>query len=239
MPCEAIILDTCNGSIPHTRRWKCHQNPPNICDKCERLAHLVAEKQRKAHELQVKRDADKLAHERAMAALDEEIAAHAQALQDARISEEREEALEQKKEDLRSLNTRASGFISQVMGVFASNPWTAQSSDQSASDSTPSQQPVERTSPISLSGRPQFAASTSMSNSASASVADWERQKNVDGANSVAMDSIMDMVGLEDVKAQALRIKAKIEVVQRQGTDLKEERLNTVFLGNPGTGICA
>lgn len=44
------------------------------------------------------------------------------------------------------------------------------------------------------------------------------------------------MIGLEDVKAQVLRIKAKVETSIRQGTDLKKERLGLVLLGNPGTG---
>jgi hypothetical protein len=43
--------------------------------------------------------------------------------------------------------------------------------------------------------------------------------------------------GLEDVKAQVLRIKAKIETSIRQGTDLRKERLRLVLMGNPGTGI--
>jgi replication-associated recombination protein RarA len=46
----------------------------------------------------------------------------------------------------------------------------------------------------------------------------------------------MDMTGLEAVKAQVLKIKAKIDVTKRQNTSLKDERFNVVLLGNPGTG---
>lgn len=46
----------------------------------------------------------------------------------------------------------------------------------------------------------------------------------------------MEMIGLEDVKAQVLKIKAKVETSIRQGNDLKNERLGLVLLGNPGTG---
>jgi hypothetical protein len=44
------------------------------------------------------------------------------------------------------------------------------------------------------------------------------------------------MIGLENVKSQVLRIKAKVDTSIRQGTDLKKERLGLVLLGNPGTG---
>jgi hypothetical protein len=46
----------------------------------------------------------------------------------------------------------------------------------------------------------------------------------------------MGMVGLHEVKGQMLRMKDKIELAQRQKTSIKDERFNTVFLGNPGTG---
>jgi hypothetical protein len=47
----------------------------------------------------------------------------------------------------------------------------------------------------------------------------------------------MEMIGLEDVKSQVLRIKAKVDTSVRQDTDLKKERLGLVLLGNPGTGM--
>lgn len=67
--------------------------------------------------------------------------------------------------------------------------------------------------------------------------AEWQRQKDVEGASSAAIDTVMGMIGLEEVKRQMLRIKDKIEVTQRQGTSLNDERFNIVLLGNPGTGM--
>lgn len=69
-----------------------------------------------------------------------------------------------------------------------------------------------------------------------ASEREWERQKKVDGSTNDAIDALMSMTGLEDAKAKVLSIKAKIETVMRQGTDMKHERLGLVLLGNPGTG---
>lgn len=58
----------------------------------------------------------------------------------------------------------------------------------------------------------------------------------MEGADNDAIDSIMDMSGLEKVKEQVLSIKAKVDTAFRQGTSLKSERFNVAMLGNPGTG---
>lgn len=73
----------------------------------------------------------------------------------------------------------------------------------------------------------------------SPSETEWQRQKDMDGADNASIDAIMAMTGLEDVKAQVLKIKAKIDVSQRQGTSVSDERFNVVLQGNPGTGTSA
>ena len=59
----------------------------------------------------------------------------------------------------------------------------------------------------------------------------------MENASNDAIDAVMDMVGLEEVKSQILKIKAKIDATVRQSSDMKEDRLNVAFLGNPGTGM--
>ncbi len=78
---------------------------------------------------------------------------------------------------------------------------------------------------------------TAVEHNESPSKTEWQRQKDQENANNPAIDKIMEMIGLEVVKAQILRIKAKVETSIRQGTDLRKERLGLVLLGNPGTGI--
>ena len=46
----------------------------------------------------------------------------------------------------------------------------------------------------------------------------------------------MSMTGLEAVKSQVLKIKAKVEACIRQNSGFHDERFGVVFLGNPGTG---
>lgn len=67
----------------------------------------------------------------------------------------------------------------------------------------------------------------------------WRDEKARFAAGNTEIDQLMEMVGLEAVKKQVLSIKSKIELCKQQNTDLKEERLGMVFLGNPGTGDVA
>ncbi|VDC00511.1 unnamed protein product [Peniophora sp. CBMAI 1063] len=64
----------------------------------------------------------------------------------------------------------------------------------------------------------------------------WEQQKQLDGASNKHIDALMEMTGLESVKAQVLAIRDRIELSQRQGASMADERFNISLLGNPGTG---
>ncbi|KAI0546688.1 P-loop containing nucleoside triphosphate hydrolase protein [Xylaria curta] len=50
------------------------------------------------------------------------------------------------------------------------------------------------------------------------------------------IDELMRLEGLEEVKQMFLDILSKVEIYKEQGKDLKKERFNIVFQGNPGTG---
>lgn len=78
---------------------------------------------------------------------------------------------------------------------------------------------------------------TSPTHQISPSEEEWQRQKAMENASNEAIDAIMQMTGLEDVKSQILRIKTKIDTTTRQYSDIKDERFNIAFLGNPGTGM--
>lgn len=71
----------------------------------------------------------------------------------------------------------------------------------------------------------------------SAAGEEWKRRKDEDGAQNTAIDELMELVGLEQVKEQVLAISAKVNICRRQGIDLENERFHIVFQGNPGTGI--
>lgn len=66
--------------------------------------------------------------------------------------------------------------------------------------------------------------------------ADWEHLKQFEGAKSEPLDTLMGMIGLEDVKREFLSIKLKVDTTIRQGVSLGSERFSCSLLGNPGTG---
>ncbi|OHW97711.1 AAA family ATPase [Colletotrichum incanum] len=65
--------------------------------------------------------------------------------------------------------------------------------------------------------------------------AEWNAMKQ-DGASSDALDTLMGMIGLENVKEEFLSIKSKVDTAVRQGISLSTERFGCILLGNPGTG---
>ena len=72
--------------------------------------------------------------------------------------------------------------------------------------------------------------------SKSAAKQEWHHQKEFEKVKNEHLDSLMEMIGLEDVKKTVLTIKAKVDTAIRQNTDLNEERFGVALLGNPGTG---
>src|SRR5277367_2670162 len=70
----------------------------------------------------------------------------------------------------------------------------------------------------------------------SAAAKEWQRRKNQDDESNEALDELMKLVGLEEVKEKLCAIQAKVTVCRKQRIDPKNERFNIVFQGNPGTG---
>jgi hypothetical protein len=139
---------------------------------------------------------------------------------DKRAAEENARALEQKKQDLEAARRLAEQTLNTPLGLKQDKPTVhyIASTSSPAATSTPRCDTEEK----------KLACER-----------EWERQKRVDGVSNAAIDALMALTGLEDVKTKILDIKAKIETVLRQGTDMKEERLGVVLLGNPGTGKIA
>ncbi|KZT43420.1 P-loop containing nucleoside triphosphate hydrolase protein [Sistotremastrum suecicum HHB10207 ss-3] len=228
-PCEQICYSNCASG--HSMQWKCSKGPSLQCKRCIREAKLAEEKKKREFELQEKRDAARQEHLRAMAELDSELAGVAESLKDQQLTVEMQRALESKRQELLRAKERAA---SRPLATDPVHP---------PSGSTCATAPSTRDAPANIDTRsssPSLEPSAETKQDAapleSAARLDWQRQKDIDGAINPAIDSVMDMTGLEDVKQQILRIKAKVDTAKRQGTDLKGERFNVSMLGNPGTG---
>ena len=238
MQCQHINEMKCPKG--HIQTWKCHESPPLIatCPKCERATKLAEKKKSKALALQQKRDAEDLAHAQRLADLEEKIAVAQQDRRDRQLAEDRTRAIEQKEKDLETALSRMSQaaatppIIARVSDEHFSPP-TVTTESNTAPASSPrgiaTSNPSKATKPPSSLPAPPEVISPSQK--------DWQRRKEIDGASNDTTDSIMELIGLEEVKMQVLRIYAKIEVTKRQGTSLKGERFNIVLLGNPGTGL--
>jgi AAA lid domain/ATPase family associated with various cellular activities (AAA) len=246
-PCDKIMNNKCSNG--HTQQWKCSKGPPSTCAKCERERELVEKKQREQFVLQAKRDAAGQAHAHQMAELDAQLAQEREHIRATREAEERKRALEQKRLDVHAAQEQARSTIppSVPIPLHPTVPPQTQNDSypsifQSISGFLPSwtgltspSNPTTPTQPnISLGKTPP--ATKTMAPKRSAAHDEWQYQKSVNGIVNPAIDAIMAMIGLEDVKKQMLSIRNKVDTSIRQGTDLKGERFNVSMLGNPGTG---
>ncbi|KAH7348505.1 NFX1-type zinc finger-containing protein 1 [Rhexocercosporidium sp. MPI-PUGE-AT-0058] len=235
MKCNAIMKQKCPSS--HNQSWQCFQGTPKSCQTCERERKLAEKKAKKALEDQLRREEKKQKYLKEMAKLEEEIEKLSQAVHDTRLETEQAAILAQKRKDLEAAQTRAKNAANDTKPDVSSDfdditleKQSAPKPRQSASPSAPPKPTPARQSQLHRHLK------SVVSHNKSASKTEWQRQKDQENAINPAIDSIMEMIGLEEVKSQILRIKAKVETSIRQGTDLKKERLGLVLLGNPGTG---
>jgi hypothetical protein len=227
----------------HTIQWQCHQShPPAACSKCEK-EKIDAEKQaKKKFEDQVKREMMIQQHQKDIEKIQEEIDETRQLMQDTKLQSEHNSILAQKKKDLAAAKELAkrnaaktapkpASSTSTVLPTSPSDP-VASTSAAIPAKSAPSIAPPKKENL-------QKHLQECLDHNGSPSKTEWQRQKDQENAKSEAIDSIMEMIGLEEVKSQVLRIKSKVDTSKRQGTDLGKERFGLILLGNPGTGMYA
>lgn len=243
MLCNAIVQRRCPSG--HTIRSQCHKDSSS-CSKCEHEKKEAAKQAQKDLDEQLRQDDMIQRHQKVVENIQKEIEKTQQEIQDTRLRSEQQAVLAQKRKDLSVLEDR--------LRQIKVNP------PQYEPPVSPSPQPsttsiLTGTSPISTATSTQQSTTTSklpnkkqnlqkhlqicLDHNSSASKTEWQRQKDQENAKNPAMDKIMEMIGLEDVKLQFLRIKSKVDTSIRQGTDIRKERLGLVLLGNPGTGICS
>lgn len=244
MSCEFLLYSKCTKG--HEQSWKCHAKYPAICSTCDKETKFAEKKKREAFALKAKRDAEQLAHAQKLAELESKISLERQTVRDVQLARERENAIGQKEKDLHDATSQAA----RALGA-SSAPTTQESvpTDASADGPQPPLTPLPHAELRQASAgetRPPATNSAGLLEQTSLrpfdaigespSQKEWQRQKSMEGAANDTIDSIMDMTGLEEVKAQVLRIKDKIDVAKRQNMSFKTERFNIVLLGNPGTG---
>ncbi|KAI9775252.1 MAG: hypothetical protein M1835_005877 [Candelina submexicana] len=185
----------------------------------------------------MKRDEMIQKHLKEVAKIEEEMEQITQSINDAHLESEQKTILAQKRMDLLAAKERAN----MPQDPHQDGPLGVYGDDLSDPEDPPLKKSPQ-TSPRPVTSTPGQHSNlrehikTTVNHNESPSATEWQRQKDQENAYNPAIEKIMEMIGLEDVKAQVLKIKAKVETSSRQGTDLSKERLGLVLLGNPGTG---
>ena len=248
MLCEEVMTSNCaNG---HALTWKCHETQPLTCRICERDAKRAAEKAQKDFELQKKRDLEQQMHDEKMAKIREKLDAQIQAQKDLQLAKEREAALKQQEQDVKDAEERFRQKAEaekkrkeeEKKREEEEKKRAAEQTAASSSSIAAAVKSVVNTLTGASSNQPSPDKTSAKDNAGkkkrkSEAQADWQRRKDTDGVANPHIDAIMEMIGLEPVKQQVLKIMDKVDVNVRQGTSLSKERFNVVLLGNPGTGI--
>jgi SpoVK/Ycf46/Vps4 family AAA+-type ATPase len=239
MDCKVIISSTCPSNHRTTR--KCHEKAAVHCRKCEAEVRAREKKRQRDHELDREREVKQRAYAARLVEIEEEIEHQKRVLKEQAEDRDRQQALEQKRQDLRNLQEKAKGTRKPPSTASSTSKTTATPTTSNAGLKSESAAPntastprdkttvnVESTSPDQEQDQPDWDKSEARD--------DWEWQKKFEGAENEALDSLVPMIGLESVKQQFLAIKAKVDTVVRQGVSLKGERFGAALLGNPGTG---
>lgn len=227
-----------NCSNGHNQSWKCHRGAPPACFRCERERKEAEKRAQRALDEKLRQEERNQRHLKEVGKLEEDMERLNRGMRDARLESEQKAIREQMRADLEAARKQANKA-------------------QDAEHKEPSEPPKKRndipenpapnntsatTSEPGLFSRNQRSKlrehiKTATDHNKSNSKTEWQRQKDQEKAYNPAIDKIMEMIGLEEVKEQVLKIKAKVETSIRQNTDLSKERLGLVLLGNPGTGI--
>jgi SpoVK/Ycf46/Vps4 family AAA+-type ATPase len=241
MDCKVIISSTCPNNHKTTR--KCHEKAASHCRKCEAEVRAREKKRQRDHELDEEREAKQRAYAARLVEIDEEIQHQKRVLKEQAEDRDRQQALEQKKQDLRNLQERFQIPRKPPVPTSSTSKTTAtppndisgQQSENAAPNTASNHSDkttAKATSPDQDQNQDQYQSDWDKSEARD----DWEWQKKYEGAGNEALDSLVPMIGLESVKQQFLAIKAKVDTVVRQNVSLKGERFGAALLGNPGTG---
>lgn len=220
MDCKSVIESRCTKN--HIQRTFCHQNLSSTCLTCQREYDEQLKEMQEKLLRQEALDKLKIEHESKIAHIEKQIRQIREQNLDEHLKKEREDALGQKKADLDAAVRLAE---CRAAKVAAEKEAASKNADVSSDPAIGPKPETDPEAPVVHEDIPKSVSET-----------EWERQKQVDGASNDAIDTLMSMTGLEEVKAKFLSIRSKIDTVARQGTDMQSERLGLVLLGNPGTG---
>lgn len=224
MECRIIVKSVCPRA--HRLSGPCFRKN-SICRKCEAEDREKERKKQRDHQLDIERESRQKDYAKKLQELQDEIAHERQILKDREEQNEQENTLRQHRQDLEN--------VKRLKTQSHREPGTHNLSNPDGSTRTVSTE--NRSNKTSgLPNETPAVESTDSDRQESGAGEEWANQKQFENAQNEAIDSLMDMIGLEDVKSKFLSIKSKVDTAVRQNIGLKGERFGAALLGNPGTG---
>ena len=228
MPCEHIYEMICSQG--HERTWKCHENLAGICPVCASQDVEQHRKLQKQIERQVESDAQRAEHDAVIAKLDQDLQDIEKRAADRQANEEQARALKEKKREVR----KARKQLQEAPALLSrAKPDTSPSGSGGDTPDTPMSNALDDQEDSQLAFDDGGAAHESPAADARK---DWQL-RGFDASSNKALDDLMNMTGLDDVKSKILYIKKRVETLRSQELGLQQEQLGLIMAGNPGTGM--
>lgn len=236
MTCYKIVEWTCPRN--HRITKPCFQQK-GICRACDAEDEAKEKRRQRDMRLDVEREKKRKEYTEILERLHGEIEQERRLQRDEYESQEQRKVLDHHRADLARLKSRVnipttngSSLNSTSANSNGNGTEKSKSSKRhivsgSSNNEVPDGKATKNTNRGTVSSQP----------GSSNAQADWDYQKQFQRARSDEVDSLMGMIGLEEVKAKFLTIKAQVDTAIRQNVDLKDERFGTVLVGNPGTGM--
>ena len=229
---------------------ECHKSIESICSRNHKLSRPCFKKdyacgvceaedgrrelrRQRDQKLELEREIKQKEYARQLTELQDEIAHQRRILKDQSEQVERERTLEQQQQDLKSLRDT----VGRVQNKRKNDPPPTSSTSQ-ASTATALPHVHTNSAPNTEQVVVDNQSGNGLSTWNSSARDEWEHQKEFEGAQNEVLDSLMGMIGLEDVKDKFLSIKSRVDTAVCQNIDVCEERFGAALLGNPGTGPC-
>jgi hypothetical protein len=229
MDCTQIVDVVC--PVGHKRQIQCSRRSVFVCRKCTDEAARQEKRRQRDQHLDDIREEKQRQHAARMAEIQDEIEHERRLLRDRGEDSDRANALQQRQKDLENARKQALKMKESKAKAAATSNRAPANTEQSLAKQMASPSICEsgaEKSPLQTPEEPDASESEAKK--------EWDHRKHVQGEECDALDELMEMIGLEDIKDRFLSIKDKVDLAVRQNLDLKHERFSASLLGNPGTG---
>ena len=228
MKCHKIVESVCSRN--HRLSQPCFKKD-STCRVCEAEDRRQELKRQRDHKLEIEREFKRKNYAHRLTELQDEIAHERRIVRERSEQNEREKVIRQHQQDLNSLRNTV-GRTKNISIKEPSPTITVNHASTTAAslDATPDSAPDAE----QVAAKDQDKGGLDICCSSARD--EWEHQKEFERAQNETLDSLMNLVGLEDVKDKFLSIKSRVDTAVRQNVDMNEERFGAALLGNPGTG---